>query len=95
MDENLAGYLRDVERALSRMRSEIRAQEIFIDLILKAASASIDENREAILAALWIAQAERAELHGADDETARMLERFGARLDAALARAPVRRARRA
>ena len=95
MDDNLADYLRDVERALSRMRSEIRAQDIFIDLILKAASSSIDENREAILSALWIAQAERAEVHGADDEISRLLETFSARLDAALARAPAKRARSA
>ena len=94
MDDNLE-YLREVERALSRMRSEIRAQDIFIDLLLKAASASIDDNREAILTALWIAQAERAETHGADDEMARILGQFSARLDAALARAPLRTARRA
>jgi hypothetical protein len=88
MDDDLAGYLREVERALSRMRSEIRAQDIFIELLLKAASASIEENRESILTALWIAQAERAETHGTDDEIASYLARFSARLDTALARAP-------
>ena len=51
MDDNLKEYLREVERALTRMRSEIRAQDIFIDLLLKAASGSIDENREKILTA--------------------------------------------
>jgi hypothetical protein len=88
MDDDLAGYLREVERALGRMRSEIRAQDIFIELLLKAASASIEENRESILTALWIAQAERTETHGTDDEVARVLAKFSARLDAALARAP-------
>ena len=95
MDDNVADYLREVERALSRMRSEIRAQDIFIDLLLKAASSSIDENREAILTALWIAQAERAETNGPDDETARILEKFSARLDTALARAPLKATKRA
>ena len=88
MDDNLADYLREVERALSRMRSEIRAQEIFIELLLKAASNSIDENRESILTALWIAHAERTETHGEDDEIARLLAKFSARLDTALGRAP-------
>ncbi len=88
--DDLAGYLREVERALSRMRSEIRAQELFIELLLKAASASIEENRESILTALWIAHAERTETHGEDDEIARFLAKFSARLDAALARAPQR-----
>jgi hypothetical protein len=86
MDDNLKEYLREVERALSRMRSEICAQDIFIDLLLKAASASIDQNRETILTALWVAQAERAEVNGADDETARILGKLSTRLDAALAR---------
>jgi hypothetical protein len=88
MDDNLAEYLREVERALSRMRSEIRAQEIFIEVLLKAASGSIDENRESILTALWIAHAERTETHGDDDEIARFLAKFSARLDVALGRAP-------
>jgi hypothetical protein len=87
MDDNLAEYLREVERALTRMRSEIRAQEIFIELLLKAASGSIDENRESILTALWIAHAERAETHGEDDDIARFLAKFSARLDLALGRA--------
>jgi hypothetical protein len=94
MDDDLAGYLREVERALRRMRSEIRAQDIFIDLLLKAASASIDENRESILTALWIAHAERAETHGDDDEIAQHLARYSARLDTALARTPHRARRR-
>jgi hypothetical protein len=88
MDDNLAGYLREAERALSRMSSQIRAQEIFIELLLKAASASIEENRESILTALWIAHAERAETHGEDDEIARYLAKFSARLDTALTRTP-------
>ena len=95
MDDNLKEYLREVERALSRMRSEIRAQDIFIDLLLKAASASIDENREKILTALWIAQAERAEVSGPEDETARILGKLSARLDAALARASPKATKRA
>jgi hypothetical protein len=95
MDDNLKEYLREVERALTRMRSEIRAQDIFIDLLLKAASGSIDENREKILTALWIAQAERAEINGAEDETARMLGKLSARLDAALARASPKATKRA
>jgi hypothetical protein len=94
MDDDLAGYLREVERALSRMRSEIRAQEMFIDLLLKAASASIEENRESILTALWIAHAERTEVHGSDDEIARVLAKFSARLDTALARAPHKKVNR-
>ena len=94
MDDNLE-YLREVERVLSRMRSEIRAQDIFIDLLLKAASAAIDDHREAILTALWVAQAERAETHGPEDETARLLGQFSARLDTALARSPQRKAKRA
>ena len=77
------------------MRSEIRAQDIFIDLLLKAASSSIDENREAILTALWIAQAERMETNGPDDEIAHMLGKFSARLDTALARVPLKVAKRA
>lgn len=88
MDDNLAGYLREAERALSRMSSQIRAQEIFIELLLKAASASIEENRESILTALWIAHAERAETHGEDDEIARYLAKFSARLGTALTRTP-------
>src|SRR5215218_3449706 len=88
MDDDLAEYLREVERALTRMRSEIRAQEIFIEVLLKAASGSIDENRESILTALWIAHAERTETHGDDDEIARFLAKFSARLDVALGRAP-------
>ncbi len=88
MDQNLADYLREVERALSRMRSEIRAQEIFIEILLKAASASIEENRESILTALWVAHAERLENHGADDEIARILAKFSARLDTAMTRRP-------
>ena len=88
MDDNLAEYLREVERALSRMRSEIRAQEIFIELLLKAASASIEQNRESILTALWVAHAERLENHGADDEIARILAKFSARLDTAMTRRP-------
>jgi hypothetical protein len=88
MDQNLADYLREVERALSRMRSEIRAQEIFIELLLKAASASIEQNRESILTALWVAHAERLENHGADDEIARILAKFSARLDTAMTRRP-------
>jgi hypothetical protein len=95
MDDNLKDYLREVERALSRMRSEIRAQDIFIDLLLKAASASIDENREKILTALWIAQAERAEVNGSEDEIARMLGKLSARLDAALASASPKATKRA
>ena len=88
MDQNLADYLREVERALSRMRSEIRAQEIFIELLLKAASASIEQNRESILTALWVAHAERLENHGAEDEIARILAKFSARLDTAMTRSP-------
>jgi hypothetical protein len=94
MDDNLAGCLREVERALSRMNAQIRAQEIFIELLLKAASASIEENRESILTALWIAQAERAETHGEDDEIARSLAKFSARLDTALTRTPRKAAKR-
>jgi hypothetical protein len=37
---------------------------------------------------LWIAHAERTETHGDDDEIARVLAKFSARLDAALGRAP-------
>ena len=92
MDDSLTEYLREAERALTRMSSQLRAQDVFIALLLKAASASIEENREAILTALWVAQAERAETHGDDDETARALARFSARVDAALARAPTPRA---
>jgi hypothetical protein len=88
MDQNLADYLREVERALSRMRSEIRAQEIFIEILLKAASASIEENRESILTALWVAHAERLETHGGDDEIGRILAKFSARLDTAMIRTP-------
>jgi hypothetical protein len=88
MDDSLTEHLREAERVLIRMSSQIRAQDILIDLLLKAASASIEENREAILTALWVAQAERAETHGDDDDTARILARFGARIDTALARAP-------
>lgn len=95
MDENLADYLREVERALGRMRSEIRAQEIFIDLLLKAASGSIEENRETILTALWVAHTERRETHGAEDEIACLLAKFSARLDTALARAPGKVSKRA
>jgi cell division protein ZapA (FtsZ GTPase activity inhibitor) len=92
--DNLADYLKEVERALSRMRSEIRAQELFIELLLKAASGSIEENREAILTALWIAHAERTETHGEDDDIARFLAKFSARLDAALTRTPQKTTKR-
>ena len=94
MDDDLAGYLKEVERALGRMRAEIRAQQIFIDLLLKAASASIEENRESILTALWIAYTERAETYGEDDEIAGFLARYSARLDTALVRAAPKPKRR-